>query len=288
MFQKALKMAQHYTLPVVASFLRQDGKTGSIIGTYIILNDEGWMLTAHHIVEQIEQMRTACENNRGAEEQISRITHDASLNRAQRRQELRRIRKPDKKAVVNCSVWWGVNNWRIDHFISDPLSDLAIGQLIGFDKRQITFYPEFKNPAVDFSVGESLCKLGFPLHNIVPIYEEEKGRFRLPKEATPVPLFPIEGIYTRTAVVLDENSSVSTEFVETSSPGLPGQSGGPIFDTKGRIWAIQSKTAHYSLGIPDPKKPTQEYQFHAGLGSHVNAIRRLLDSHNVGYVLSKD
>jgi hypothetical protein len=37
------------------------------------------------------------------------------------------------------------------------------------------------------------------------------------------------------------------KFIETSTPGLRGQSGGPLFDAKGEIWGIQSRTNFLEL-----------------------------------------
>ena len=78
------------------------------------------------------------------------------------------------------------------------------------------------------------------------------------------------------------------KFVETSSPGLKGQSGGPTFDSEGRIWAMQSKTAHYPLEFPAGQK-NQEHQFlNVGMGTHAKTIIDFLDSNGVKYNLSKD
>lgn len=41
-------------------------------------------------------------------------------------------------------------------------------------------------------------------------------------------------------------------LIETSSPGLKGQSGGPIFDKEGTVFGIQSRTMHFPLGFAPP------------------------------------
>jgi hypothetical protein len=66
-------------------------------------------------------------------------------------------------------------------------------------------------------------------------------------------------------------------FVETSSPGLRGQSGGPTFDVEGNIWAIQSQTRHLPLGfspeIKDGGQNHKEHQFlNVGMGTHVETL----------------
>jgi hypothetical protein len=66
-------------------------------------------------------------------------------------------------------------------------------------------------------------------------------------------------------------------FVETSSPGLKGQSGGPIFDVNATLWALQSRTVPFPLDIAPAVKENgkefKEYQFiQVGLGAHASHI----------------
>lgn len=110
-------------------------------------------------------------------------------------------------------------------------ADLAIGRLDPFDPDSVPVFPVFKNP---FSLrpGTSLCRLGFPFHEIAATFDEARQRFALAPDALPIPRFPIEGIFTREQIGVHLNG-INVKFVETSSPGLGGQSGGPIFDVNG-------------------------------------------------------
>ena len=56
MFQEAIKKAQEYIRPVVICFRREDNSTASMVGSFILLNEEGWILTAYHIVNAMENM----------------------------------------------------------------------------------------------------------------------------------------------------------------------------------------------------------------------------------------
>lgn len=107
--------------------------------------------------------------------------------------------------------------------------------------------------------GTSLCKLGFPFHSNEPTFDEQKG-FVLPPGSFPIPIFPIDGIYTRT-VNIESNGAkpYPLMFIETSTPGLRGQSGGPIFDVNGAIWAIQSQTHHLKLGFGDNQNTLKKW-----------------------------
>ncbi len=118
------------------------------------------------------------------------------------------------------------------------------------------------------------------------VFDEKANAFRFDPRLR-LAAFPIEGIHTRVLHVGDEGPN--PVFIETSSPGLKGQSGGPIFDVEGYVWAIQSQTHHYDLGF-DPKSPDGkvERQFlNAGLGTHPARILEFLDKHNVSHRVQK-
>ena len=292
MFQKAIKEAQQYTLPVVVSYRRQDAATGSSIGAFIVLNEDGWILTACHIVSKMQEFAQELSSYNDYMAKIASLGAEGKLTRAERKKKIRSFAKPTTNPISNFSSWWGRDGWRVDSFHLNPLADVAIGKIIGFDKTVVKTYPVFKNPAVSFDVGENLCKLGFPFHSIKPTFDEGVNMFQLPVGALPIPLFPIEGIFTRTVIVKDEkNQTASAEFVETSSPGLRGQSGGPTFDAQGRVWAMQSKTVHLPLGFsPEvPNHRNREHQFlNAGMGTHANTIIPILKGSGVNFSISKD
>jgi hypothetical protein len=92
-------------------------------------------------------------------------------------------------------------------------------------------------------------------------------------------------------LVNSQDGKHQAKYLETSSPGLRGQSGGPIFDRHGRIWALQSSTQHLPLGfeptVKQGNKEIKEHQFmHVGWGPHVEEIVKLFREHNVSFELS--
>jgi hypothetical protein len=171
--------------------------------------------------------------------------------------------------------------------------DLAVGRLDPFDPAWVAEYPTLKDPTKNFSPGASLCKLGFPFFEIKPTFDEATSMFSIPPEMRNLPFFPIEGIYTRDLNVPDPigASPFPLTFLETSSPGLRGQSGGPTFDVMGAIWAIQSQTNCLPLGFsPEVKEGGKTHKEHqilnVGMGVHVKTVIGLLDQVGVGYRLS--
>jgi hypothetical protein len=150
----------------------------------------------------------------------------------------------------------------------------------------------FKNPTKNFSPGASLCKLGYPFVEFNPTYDAVQNSFAVPPEQQTIAFFPIEGIYTREINVPPPNPALGfpIRFVETSSPGLRGQSGGPIFDTDGAIWAIQAQTRHLPLGFsPEVKQAGQSHKEHqflnVGMGTHVETVIGFLNQAGIKFTL---
>lgn len=116
--------------------------------------------------------------------------------------------------------------------------------------------------------------------------------FELPPGSLPVPYFPIDGIFTRNVnVPAGTPRTYPLKFLETSSPGLRGQSGGPTFDVKGTVFAIQSRTQHFPLGFDTyhgvGKKRTLVPQFlNVGWGVHVATVVGFLQEIGVSHHLS--
>jgi S1-C subfamily serine protease len=83
---------------------------------------------------------------------------------------------------------------------------------------------------------------------------------------------------------------MSATFIETSTPGLRGQSGGPLLDVKGEVWGVQSRTLHLDLGFKPTVKEkgkdvvvTERQFMHVGLATHVRHVVNLFNAFSVPY-----
>ena len=293
MFAKAYEIASKFTLPVISSMRYYDGTVSCGLGTFIVLNDKGWILTSAHLFETgFKADRDNAEISR-LNEGREKIITNPSLNDQEKKTQTEEFDKGiiNMKWITNHSLWWGADDFIITNFHINKDLDLAIGQIKNFDPKRIENYPVFKNPD-SLGFGTSLCKLGFPFHKAEATFDLSKNVFILAPNVLPVPRFPLEGIFTR---VFDsgktKDGKFDIKFIETSTPGLRGQSGGPIFDVDGNIWAIQSRTAHLPLGF-EPKIIRQgievtETQFlNVGIGIHVASIFQFLDSFKIDYSIS--
>jgi hypothetical protein len=274
---------------VIFSRRLYDGRIGSGCGSFLVVNREGWVLTAAHIVSDIATININSP-------EIAKFEHErdiiinSGLHEKDKRKRLQLL-KSNPDWITDQAVSWGGLPWQISNFHGDPIADIAIGKFEGFDPSLIASYPVFKNPAEPMLPGTSLCRLGFPFHQINATFDPVTRKFALAPNVLPIPRFPNDGIHTRVPVVISPDGQRQVKFVETSSPGLKGQSGGPIFDQSGFVWALQSKTQSMALGfapeIKEGNRKIVEHQFmHVGWGSHVEEIIKLFQKHGVGFSMS--
>ena len=290
MFSQAIQKAMKFTWPVVCSFSTIGGKTESPIGACVLLNDEGWIITVAHLFIPRFKFQQDQKNVEACNLEVEKINSDGKLNENQKRKKISKISK-DEKWVTNFSdvAFIDKNQYTIERVISNTQLDIAIAKLKDFKPQESVEYPVFKLPT-EIMPGKSVCKLGFPFNSINSELVKTDGRefFRFLNNPFPMALFPIDGITTRTLKGEKTKDGFDNLFIETSSPGLRGQSGGPIFDTNGVIWGIQSHTAHLPLGF-SPKinrngKEVEENQFiNLGVGVHPVTISQFLEKNGIKY-----
>jgi hypothetical protein len=295
MFRDAVQKAAKFTFPVILSRKTVGGICASAIGAFVVGNRDGWIVTAGHILGQWHTLIQGVESTRKAVAERQAIKDDAGLSNKERARRTAAV-PLGKDDNERCSALWGP--WHqarlIDYAFIDAkvpnfgeVADIGVGRLEPFDPTWVGEYPVFKDPKKSFEPGQSLCKLGFPLHEIKPSWDDARQLFILPPEATPLPRFPLEGMFTRICEVVVAGASnlpkYPFRYVETSTPGLKGQSGGPTFDRDGVVWAIQAKTSHYELGFNGPKQ-----YLNVGLGVHPDTIFGLFDERKIKYQVSNN
>jgi len=248
MFTSAYKIAAKFTKPVIISTRTYDGSVKCGCGAFIELNDDGWIITVAHLLEPHFLKEQHSERIAALNDRANAIQNNAALDTNAKAKRTLAL-QPDPKWITDVSYWWGADGVKIDEFVCDLACDIAVGRIKNYTQKPLNYYPKFKDPT-KFNYGRSLCRFGFPFHEIEGDFDDKKG-FILKDGAIPVPFFPIEGIYTRDIHLIRtiDGKKRTCKFLETSSPGLRGQSGGPIVDIRGAIWGMQSKTQHYELGF---------------------------------------
>lgn len=196
MFAAALKRVIPFTHPVIISKRLASGRVECGCATFIILNADGWILTAAHVINDFVAKQAHDRERAKYEADTAAIEADARLNAKQRKREIAKLPR-NPQWITNVSYWRGAGGVRADNFVGDPLADIALSKLEPFDPAQVAAFPVFRDPANELVPGTSLCRLGFPFHEISATYDEVADMFRLPEGTLPVPRFPMDGIYTR-------------------------------------------------------------------------------------------
>lgn len=290
MFSNAYKLASSFTQPVIISMRYFDKTVDCVCGAFVVINDEGWIITVEHLWKAHFAFKKHAKEISNYQNQIKAIQEDQRLDSKRKRKRISRL-KINPRWITNLSFWWGFDGVQLKNIKALPEGDLIIGRLDRFDLKKIAAYPVFKDPT-HLRPGTSLCKLGYPFHKIKATFDEKNNVFKLAPGVLPLPRFPIEGIYTRNVIAgKSKDGKYDIKFLETSSPGLRGQSGGAIFDVKGTIWAVQSRTIHFALGFnPKIKKngrEIEENQFlNVGIGIHPELIVAFFKDSGIKFSIS--
>lgn len=286
MFAKACEKVYKFTRPVIVSTRRVDGKVDSACATFFVVNREGWALTAGHVFDPAMKFREDQKKIREVQQSNAGRPPSDSVPGAPHLPGALPL-SPDW--ITNQSFWWGADGISIDKAFVYRDVDLALVKLKGFRPEWISEYPVFRDPDTLFP-GTSLCRVGFPFVDVGMTFDEASKTFRIKPGVLPMPIFPNDGIHTRN--IVKKNRSVEGHYeiiyVETSTPGLKGQSGGPIFDTEGRIYAMQVSTSHIPLGFHpyveyEGKKVVENQFINVGLGVHTKLIQQIMRDKGVSF-----
>ena len=290
MFAKACERVYKFTRPLITSTRTVDGTVSSSCGTFIIINPEGWILTAGHLFDSFVKYQQDMKKIKEVEE-INARKASMAVPGAMTLPDTIQL---DPKWITNHSFWWGGDGLRITSVYVNREIDIALAKLDGFRPDMVQEYPIFRDPDT-MRPGTSICRTGFPFANIATDFDEGSKSFRIRNGVLPLPFFPNDGIHTRN--VLKQNKSREGNYdmlyVETSTPGLKGQSGGPIFDTNGHIYAMQVQTNHIPLGFHpiseyDGKSIVENQFLNVGIGVHGKLLQQIMRDHHISFKVEGD
>ena len=196
MFKKAIKKNLEYTRPVFfGERLFGSNKVNSGIGTFIVLNDEGYILTCKHIAEKIIMARELeIKYNSYLEKTASKSAKEIEKINKEYNYENNTIVQA-KNVFMNC-----FEEGILEKIILHKDYDLALLKFSHFKKVNVSSFPIFTTK--DIEAGESICKLGFPW----PSYDcfllnERTNTIEIKENASfETPAFPFDGMITRLMV----------------------------------------------------------------------------------------
>lgn len=230
MYKKACKEALNYIRPIIIG--KKYYKNNNIIndiGTIIVLNKHGDILTTKEIAENI----ILSIDTKNVFDPIFKELKDKKEKQVKK---IEKKYKLDNQTITNLSVQIvdvaeTITNIKI---IMHNYLNLAI---IKSDNNNVFIdkFPKFSNK--DIEQGQSFVATGFAF----PEYENFEYNYNTNEiesnhKRMNFPTYPIEGIITRN--LMDENGNIS-EF-EISNEIYIGMNGGPLLDKEGNIYGILS------------------------------------------------
>ena len=280
MYKKAIKENSRYLLPFIEGIKYYGSdEIEHGLGTMMVLNEKGDILTCKHIASEF------IENDR-LSLQYKNIIEDLS-KMSKEEVEKKYNLKYDTPVLTNINLPFNINGEVSIEIKFHKYLDLAIIRFSGVNIK-CDNYPVFSKTKP--LQGQSLCKLGyaFPEYSYFEYSNSEHKIVLKNKIEAHFPLFPMDGIVTRHMV--DETGNVS--MFETSTPGLRGQSGGPVFSPEGIVYGLQSMTKHIDLNFdvnasvrrgPNEKKVTFTPFINLGVEISSDKILEFLDENGVEY-----
>lgn len=284
MFVEAIEKVDQFTRPI-HFILRY--YTGSDIvpgtATLFFVNEKGFAVTCRHVARQILYANSIYENYLKFSAEIRKFERDPALETQRLLLEAKYKINPETPIrllfnFINC-----VSTYKSLTIHLHPTQDLAIIHFRDFESTLYHGYAHFLKDTKKIKPGKYLCRLGYPFPEFTNYhYNKEINDIEWIKSGRiHTPSFPIDGIITRH---IGENNEVTG--VEMSTPGLRGQSGGPLFDTNGIIYGLQSSTRHLHLGFDQvnrevitdgQRRRVSNYPFlNVGQCVHVDVIKQFL------------
>ena len=290
MFVAAIEAVDKFTRPIHTITRAYGGLISPGSATLFFVNENGVAITCKHVAQFILDSDAVNNKYKSFKKERDLIPKDNKFKGKLIGLESKNGFKKDsiiqiKNNFVNCFPG-------ITHFTCHlhPTLDLAIIEFKGQNQNLYSSYATFVNDPNKVKQGKSLCRLGYPFpefnnfqHN--PLTDNIEWTTTGNQNS---PRFPIDGIITRFG---GDQSQVAT--IELSTPGLRGQSGGPLFDTQGLVYGMQSMTHHLHLGfdvknlevITEGRKvAVSNYPFlHVGHCIHVDRIKEFLKEFGIKY-----
>jgi hypothetical protein len=291
MFTKAIEIVDGFTRPVHTITRTYGGLISPGASTLFFVNEEGVAITCKHVIDLIVQAQKVNDNYLSFKNEKGNLPNDYKFRKNLVQLENKYHYKKETVVQIKNNFINSVNPVTRIQTITHPTLDLGIIKFEGFTQKNYFSYATFVRDSSKIIQGRYLCRLGFPFPEFNNFqYNTTTDDIEWTNTGAVLsPRFPIDGIITRH--IGDHNQRIIG--IEMSTPGLRGQSGGPLFDTEGLIYGMQYATHHLHLGfdIKDleivsggKKSRVSNFPFlHVGQCIHSEIIKEFLTLHKIKY-----
>jgi hypothetical protein len=292
MYVKAIEKILSFTRPLHTISRTYAGLLLPGTSTFFFVNDNGVAITCKHVLNLIPAADEINQRFQRFREERDKIPRDGKFKKMLHGLEMKYKYQPESTVQLKNNFLNCFDNIKEITCHAHPTLDLAIMEFKGFNKVLYEGHASFIKDSTSIKQGQNLCRIGFPFPEFNNFrHDPVRDDIEWTQTGNPnSPSFPIDGIVTRFVAESSQNQIVG---IEMSTPGLRGQSGGPLFDMEGKVYGMQYATNHLHLGfdikekeiIQDGKKgKVSNYPFlHVGLCVHVDRIKEFLREHHIGF-----
>lgn len=293
MFSDAFNNIQQITHPVLYCNQFFNGDMGEGIGTFFIINEKGWFLTAGHVLADYLRAQKNSEETKQLREQLDRISNDKDLGAGARKKRIDKLISSTNMIDITMYLWFdGISNKQLevtDLAINTDL-DIAVGKIASFNPDVCHYYPKIVNPE-KMEICTQLCHYGFTTNRRNWQFDKTERKFKLIDGHLSVTKFLNSGVYSGDHVIDDKQRGYRNHRIMLSSPAFPGQSGGPVFNSDGNICGVLIRVDSLYLGheakTMDKDRNSIPQFYNYSLAIHPETIIGFLDENGIGYHSTK-